>query len=57
MSAAVLKGVMMSDQKDKEIIWYKSTLVTLLTLARARSPNLTHEEIVKICEHTLSKYK
>lgn len=39
-----------------EIAWLRSSLVCLLSLAEAGSPNLTHKEVAAICKVTLDRF-
>lgn len=44
------------ERKDAEIAWYRSSLVSLLTLADADKSPLTLSQVAVICKHTLDKY-
>lgn len=43
--------------KDAEIEWYRSCVVTLLLLAQMEGPHrLTNSRVAAVCKHTLDKY-
>jgi hypothetical protein len=42
------------DEGDKEIVWLKSSLVTILTLVNSATPP-TLKQIADICERALNK--
>lgn len=44
------------ERKDAEIMWLRSSLVSLWTLAAAENSPLTLDQVVVICKHTLEKY-
>jgi len=43
-------------RKDAEIMWLRSSLVSLWTLARAENSPLTNSQVEIICKHMLDKY-
>lgn len=44
------------DPRDAEIMWLRSSLVALLTLAKAEHSPLTNANVVSICEAALGKF-
>lgn len=45
------------DEKDAEIEWYRSCVVTLMLLAEMNGPHrLTNSQVVAVCKHTLDRY-
>ena len=44
------------ERKDAEIMWLRSSLVSLWTLAEAENSPLTLAQVAVICKHTLEKY-
>ena len=42
--------------KDTEILWYRSSLASLLMLAEAKDSPLTLSQVASICKHTLGKF-
>ena len=44
------------ERKDAEIMWLRSSLVSLWVLARAENSPLTNAQVEIICKHMLDKY-
>lgn len=44
------------ERKDAEIMWLKSSLVTLATLAKADKSPLTLDQVAVICDRALARY-
>lgn len=44
------------ERKDAEIMWLRSSLVSLLTLAEAEPSPLTNAQVATICRVTLDKH-
>lgn len=44
------------ERKDAEIMWLKSSLVTLSTLAKSDNSPLTLDQVAVICDRALARY-